>query len=45
MKVKLHKYKIGIGMIRKGLDYIGFSTEDIIDIINYIDQKWKKIKD
>lgn len=42
MKISLHKYKIGIGMIRKGLDYIGFSKEDIMDIINYIDQKWRK---
>ena len=42
MKIKLHKYKIGIGMIKKGLDYIGFDEKDIIDIIKFIDDKWRK---
>lgn len=42
MQIKMHKYKIGIGIIKQGLDRIGFSEKDIIDIINYIDQKWRK---
>ena len=43
MKISLGKYRIGIGMIRKGLDRIGFDTKDIIDIIKYIDDKYKKL--
>lgn len=40
----INNYKIGIGMIRKGLERIGFSIDDIIDIVKYIDEKYKSIK-
>lgn len=44
MKCNKQVYQIGIGMINKGLQRIGFDAKETIDIVRYVDYKYK-IKD